>query len=343
MSANPTLPGFPHVDRQAKVAATVSRHLLQMDDPEHRKYRQLLAPEFLVRAVNNRRPEMQRIVDELVDNLLFSPRPVDLVEGFATLVPSMVMCHLLGIPYTNRNYFRRLVRLLRQQSTSSQQAAAAVTELDRYMLELLIEKQKIPCDDLLSRLAVDYLDTGKFSLEELAPQARILLVAGHEMTARMIVLSTLVLLEHPLVYAEISQTESPELIVAATEELLRYLSILQVGIRRVAVRDLYIGGHAIRAGEGIIIPIDIANRDPDAFVQPGNFDIRRNARHHLAFGFGVHQCVGQTLVRAQMQIVLKTLFRRIPNMRLVSPFANLKYTNESSYGVEELLVTWPSE
>lgn len=340
LSAIPTTPGFPHVDVQAQAAAIVSRDLLQMDDPEHRTFRQLLTPEFLARSVDLYRPRLQEIVDELIDDIIAQPAPVDLIENFATIIPLVAMCDLLGVPFAERDYFGNLVERLREQLNDGGQAASAVQELDDYIARLLHDKLRKPSGDMLSRLAQDHLRTGQFGLADLAAQGRILLVAGHEMTARAITLSTLLLLDNPETLEQIRTTVDPELIASAVEELLRYLSILQVGIRRVAVEDIEIDDLIIRPGEGIVIPIDTVNRDSDEFSSPNTFDIKRGARNHLAFGYGVHQCIGQTLVRAQMQIALGTLHRRIPTMRLGIARELVEFDDASRYGVNQLPIIW---
>jgi cytochrome P450 len=169
----------------------------------------------------------------------------------------------------------------------------------------------------------------------------LLLIAGHETTANMIALGTLALLEHPEQLALLRDTDDPKLVAAAVEELLRYLTIVHNGRRRAALADIEIGGQVIRAGEGMIMPNDLANRDPAAFADPDRLDLRRDARRHIAFGFGVHQCLGQPLARMELQLVYGTLYRRIPTLRLAAPVESLSFKHDGSvYGVYELPVTW---
>jgi cytochrome P450 len=139
-----------------------------------------------------------------------------------------------------------------------------------------------------------------------------MLIARHETTANMIALGTLALLEHPDQLARLRRSDDPKLVAGTVEELLRYLHITHNGRRRVALEDIEIADHVIRAGEGIILANDIANRDPDVFPDPDRLDIQRDARRHVAFGFGVHQCLGQPLARMELQVVYNTLYRRIP-------------------------------
>jgi cytochrome P450 len=169
----------------------------------------------------------------------------------------------------------------------------------------------------------------------------ILLIAGHETTANMIALGTLALLEHPDQLAALRDTDNPKLIAGAVEELLRYLNITHNGRRRVAVEDIAIGGQVIRAGDGVIFANDVANRDEETFADPGRLDVHRDARRHVAFGFGVHQCLGQPLARVELQVVYGTLYRRIPNLRLAVNVDQVPFKHDAvTYGVYELPVTW---
>jgi cytochrome P450 len=169
----------------------------------------------------------------------------------------------------------------------------------------------------------------------------LLLVAGHETTANMIGLGTLTLLQHPGQLAELRETEDPKLVAGAVEELLRYLNIVHSGRRRVAMEDVEVGGRLIRAGEGVIVTTDSGNRDANAFPDPDVLDIHRQARHHVAFGYGVHQCLGQPLARVELQVVYGTLYRRVPTLRLAVPLEEVRFKHDMLvYGVHELPVSW---
>jgi cytochrome P450 len=169
----------------------------------------------------------------------------------------------------------------------------------------------------------------------------LLLIAGHETTANMIALGTLALLQHPDQLAQLRESGDPKLVASAVEELLRYLNIPHNGRRRVALEDIEVAGQVIRAGEGLIMPNDVANRDPEAFPDPDRLDIAREARHHVAFGFGVHQCLGQPLARVELQVVYSTLYKRIPTLKLATDLDQIQFKHDGSvYGVYELPVTW---
>jgi cytochrome P450 len=171
--------------------------------------------------------------------------------------------------------------------------------------------------------------------------ALLLLVAGHETTANMIALGTLALFEHPDQLAAVRDTDDPALIAGAVEELLRYLSIAHSGRRRTALEDIEIDGQIIHAGDGIVLAGEAADRDEARFPDPDGLDVTRNARGHLAFGFGVHACLGQPLARVELQVVYGTLYRRIPGLRLAVALQQIPFKHDSNiYGVYELPVTW---
>jgi cytochrome P450 len=218
---------------------------------------------------------------------------------------------------------------------------AAQDELMDYLDRVIADKLADPADDVLSRLAAEQVATGALSRSEAVRMAVLLLIAGHETTANMIALGTLELLEHPDELAALRDADDPALIAGAVEELLRYLTITHMGRRRVAIEDVEIGGQVIHAGEGVILANDAANRDEHRFPDPDRLDVHRDARGHVAFGFGVHQCLGQPLARVELQVVYGTLYRRIPGLRLTVPLDQVLFKHDSGiYGVYELPVTW---
>jgi cytochrome P450 len=341
VSADPRRVGYPHISAGAHARRTQAPSFIGMDDPEHARLRRMVTGTFAIRRVEALRPSIQRIVDELIDALLAGPRPVDLVEAFALPVPSLVICHLLGVPYADHDFFQRRARVLVSRDQAVERVIAAHDELTEYLDGVIAAKLAQPADDLLSRLAREHVATGALSRRDAALMAVLLLIAGHETTANMIALGTLALLEHPDQLAGLRDTDDPALIARAVEELLRYLSIVHSGRRRVALQDIEIDGQIIRAGEGIVLAGDAANRDEDAFSDAGRLDVHRDARAHVAFGFGVHQCLGQPLARVELQVVYGTLYRRIPGLRLAVALEQLAFKHDSIvYGVYELPVTF---
>jgi cytochrome P450 len=319
----------------------VPRVFVALDDPEHARIRRMITGPFAIKRVEALRPAVQRIVDGLIDDMLAGPKPVDLVEAFALPVPSLVICEMLGVPYADHDFFQRNSRIIVSRRSSPEAAREARGNLVDYLDELITEKLANPAEDLLSNLAAEQVATGGLTQRDLAVLGMFLLAAGHETTANMIALGTLALLEHTDQLADLRQTEDPRLVASAVEELLRYLTVLHMGRRRVALADIEIRGHVIKAGDGMIMALDAGNRQEDVFADPDQLDIHRDARRHTAFGFGVHQCLGQPLARVELQVVYSTLYRRIPQLRLAADLADVPFKHDGLvYGVYELPVTW---
>jgi cytochrome P450 len=341
VSADVRRGGFPHTSASGWARRTRGLSFISMDDPEHARVRRMVRGTFMVRHIEELRPAIQEIVDERIDALLAGPRPVDLVEAFALPVPSLVICHLLGVPYADHDFFQQRSRILVSRDRAVEQVIAAQEDLIQYLDQIIVHKLADPADDLLSTLAVEHVATDELSRREAARTALLLLVAGHETTANMIALGTLALLEHPDQLAAVRDTDDPALIAGAVEELLRYLTIAHSGRRRIALEDIQIDGHIIHAGDGIVLAGEAANRDEARFPDPDRLDVHREARGHVAFGFGVHACLGQPLARVELQVVYGTLYRRIPGLRLAVALEQIPFKHDSNvYGVYELPVTW---
>ncbi|RSM65017.1 cytochrome P450 [Kibdelosporangium aridum] len=340
ISADVTRPGYPMPMAGAATRSSGLSFIL-MDDPEHARQRRMVSASFTIKRVEAMRPGVQKIVDDLIDKMLAGPKPADLVEAFALPVPSLVICQLLGVPYEDHDFFQVNSKVLINRYADPAERTAASGRLFEYLDRLVGAKLDNPGDDLLSGL-VDRIKEGELSRVDAAQMGVLMLIAGHETTANMIALGTLALLENPDQMTVLRESDDPKLIAGAVEELLRYLNITHNGRRRVATEDIEIAGQLIQAGEGVIMPGDIANRDPAAFPdEPDRLDIHRNARHHVAFGFGVHQCLGQPLARMELQVVYSTLYRRIPTLRLATDLNQIPFKHDASvYGVYELPITW---
>jgi cytochrome P450 len=214
-----------------------------------------------------------------------------------------------------------------------------VDELRTYLDELITDKRAVPSDDLLGRQIRKQRETGEVDHTGLVGLGMLLLIAGHETTANMISLGTLVLLEHPD-QLDLLRTDV-ERMPDAVEEMLRYFTIAESATARVAVSDVEIAGVVIRTGEGVLGLSGAGNRDPSAFDEPDEFRLTRPGRHHLSFGFGPHQCLGQNLARMELRLTFETLFRRVPTLRLAVRVEDLPFKDGSVvYGVHELPVTW---
>ncbi|MGW7683484.1 cytochrome P450 [Kribbella sp. NPDC054772] len=341
VSSDVNKPGYPNtVARALPTGEDAGIGFILMDDPEHARLRRMVTAPFMIKRVEAMRPQVQEIVDGLIDDLLAGPKPVDLVEAFALPVPSLVICRLLGVPYDDHEFFQQNSRILIRTSASVEERTQARNNIGKYLNELMGEKLESPKDDLLSGLA-ERIKAGELTRRDAAGIGVLLLIAGHETTANMIALGTLALLEHPEQLAVLRETDDPKVVASAVEELLRYLNITHNGRRRAVLEDIELHGQVIKAGEGVIFPNDLGNRDPSVFEDPDTLDVRRDARRHVAFGFGVHQCLGQPLARLELQVVYNTLYRRIPTLRRAVPLEEIPFKHDGAvYGVYSLPVTW---
>ena len=314
-----------------------------MDPPEHTRYRRMFTRYFTIRRVETLRPRMQQIVDDTLDAILARPSAegsaprADLVRDLALPVASQTMCALVGVPYEDHEWYEQRAQARSQMDGDPQEAAAATSELLAYMSGLVDRARRHPGDDIIGSSVTELLEPGLLTHDELVATLRLLLTAGHETTATMIATGTYVLLTHPDQLEEIRR--DPGLLPGAMEELLRYVSMLYILVRT-ATRDTEIAGQPIQAGDGLILGPALANKDPRAFEDPNRFDIHRDNRHHVAFGFGPHQCLGQPVARLELSVVLATLIRRIPTLRLALDPAQVPFKKTNLVGVESLPVTW---
>ncbi|MFD3679403.1 cytochrome P450 [Streptomyces sp. NPDC058613] len=311
--------------------------LLGVDDPEHNTQRRMLIPSFTLKRTADLRPRIRETVDRLIDEMVAAGPRAELVSAFALPVPSMVICALLGVPYGDHEFFEgQSRRLLRGPEAADVEDARRL--LDAYLGDLVERKRREPGEGLLDELIARRLETGEIDVEELVSLAVILLVAGHETTANMISLGTFTLLRHPEQLAELRA--EPELMPTAVEELMRFLSIAD-GMLRVATEDIEVGGVTVRADDGVVFSTSVINRDGQVFEEPDRLDWHRPSRHHLAFGFGIHQCLGQNLARAEMEIALSALFERLPGLRLAADPDRIPFKpGDTIQGMVELPVAW---
>ena len=334
-------PGYPHWNEG--MLSTVHkrpRSVFTSDAEEHTRFRRMLSRPFTYKRVESLRPAVQRITDEHVDAILAGPKPADLVEGLALAIPSLVISEMLGVPYEDAEFFQEQANKGMSRYASAEDAAAGAGALAKYLANLVRAKMDDPSEDLVSDLA-ERVKAEEISVREAAQLATGVLIAGHETTAGQIGVSIVALLEHPDQLARLRDADDPKVIAAAVEELMRYVSIIQTGQRRIAVEDIEVGGELIRAGEGIILDVAPANWDARQFPDPDRLDLRRDDGPHVGFGYGRHQCVGQQLARMELQIVLPTLFWRIPTLRLAVPIDELPFKHDAlAYGLYELPVTW---
>lgn len=338
LSSDRTTPGFPlTLPVPPGMLKQMNLSLISMDPPEHPAHRRMLISEFTMNRMQVLRSGIQKIVDERIDALLAAARPADLVAELSMPVPSLVISELLGVPYPDREFFQPLAMRIVGRGSSPQERAAAGKELAAYLDELVAAKEDDPTDDLLGRLILKNRETPVMTKADLTNLGRLMLIAGHVTTADMISLGTVVLLDNPDQLA--LMRADPSLVGGAIEESLRYFGIADMS--RAVLEDIEIGGVVMRKGEGVICLAVAANWDGTVFPDPERFDIRRAPNHHVGFGHGAHQCLGHNLARLEMEIVYKTLFSRIPTLRLAAPIEEMPFKSDASlYGVYSVPVTW---
>jgi cytochrome P450 len=342
VSVDDRIPGFPHWN-EAMLAMVEKRprSVFNADAEEHTFYRRMLSKPFTFKRVEGLRAAIQKITDDHIDAILAGPKPAELVSALALPVPSLVICEMLGVPYEDHGFFQEHANIGLARYATAEDNMKGVMSLGKYLRNLVESKMTNPAEDAVSDLA-ERVSAGEISVKEAAQLASGLLIAGHETTANMIGIGVVALLQNPDQLAVLRDTDDPKVVAGAVEELLRYLSIVQNGQRRAATEDIEIAGQTIKAGEGIIIDLSPANWDPKKFRHPDHLEVQRgNADQNLAFGYGRHQCVGQQLARAELQIVFSTLLRRIPTLALATPIEEIPFKNDKlAYGVYELPVTW---
>jgi cytochrome P450 len=342
VSVDDRTPGFPHWNEG--MLSTVHkrpRSVFTADAEEHTRYRRMLSRPFTFKRVEGLRPAIQQVTDDCLDAILAGPQPADIITALALPVPTTVISEMLGVPYEDHEFFQHHANVGLARNASAEDGAKGAMGLFKYLCNLVETKMASPAEDAISDIA-ERVTNGEITVKEAAQLGTGLLIAGHETTANMIGAGVAALLENPAQADFLRETDDPKAIANAVEELMRYLSIIQNGQRRVALDDIEISGETIRGGEGIIIDLAPANWDAKAFPEPNRLDLQRdNAGQEVGFGYGRHQCVGQQLARAEMQIVFPTLLRRIPTMKLAIPFDEVPFKHDRlAFGVYSLPVTW---
>jgi cytochrome P450 len=330
------VPGAPDVPEEEQASARAG-NLLGLDPPEHQRLRRMLTAEFTIRRMKRLEPRVVEIVDAQLDAMEKAGPPADLVASFALPIPSLVICELLGVPYDDRDDFQRRTARQLDLSIPFPERLELQKQGRAYMRSLVERARKQPGADILGMLVRDH--GTELTDDELIGIASLLLLAGHETTSNMLGLGTLALLRHPDQLAAVR--DDPDAIGPAVEELLRWLSIVHSAIPRITTTDVEIAGVPIPAGELVFVSLPSGNRDPDFIDSPEVLDIRRGAPGHLAFGHGVHHCLGAPLARMEMRIAFPALLRRFPTLALAENFADVPFRSfHFIYGLKSLEVTW---
>ncbi|MGP4021559.1 cytochrome P450 [Saccharopolyspora sp. 5N708] len=305
------------------------------DPPAHTRLRRLLTPEFTMRRLARLAPEIEAIVGQRLDAMAEARQPVDLVREFAMPVPSLVICELLGVPYAERAAFQQLSVTRFDLFSGFGASLGAMSQSMAYLHRVVEQQRDCPGDGLLGALIKEHGD--EVSDRELAELADGILTGGFETTASMLALGALTLLQDPDLLALIRDDDAA--VPGFVDELLRYLTVVQVAFPRFARADVEIAGTRISRGDIVVCSLSGANRD-DSFG-PGTdlLDLARSAPSHLAFGHGIHRCIGAELARMELREAYPALVRRFPEIRLAIPPEDLAFRKASIvYGLESLPV-----
>ncbi|MGW5022791.1 cytochrome P450 [Streptomyces cacaoi] len=307
---------------------------LHMDAPRHSRYRKLLVGKFAARRMRLLTERIEQITHDRLEAMEKAGPPVDMVPAFAKAIPATVICDLLGVPEQDRATFQEQVESFLGGETREDKLIEGYTATRYHLAELVRAKRANPTDDVLSDLTDSDL-----SDEELQGVALLLLAAGFDTTANMLSLGTFALLHTPRQLAALR--DDPALTDRAVEELLRYLSVAMT-FMRTALEDVELGGRTIKAGTTVVLAYNAANRDPERFADPHVLDLHRQDGGHLAFGHGIHLCLGAQLARVEMRVAFRALLDRLPALRLAVPAeeVDLRPATADIYGVRSLPVTW---
>nr|AXL05736.1 cytochrome P450 [uncultured bacterium] len=327
---------FP-VTHQGQVLPThplIPGMFIHMDPPEHTRYRKLLTGEFTVRRASRLTPRVEAVAAEQIDVMRAHGAPADLVTTFAKPLVLRVLSEMVGLPYDESDRYLPAVHLLHDAEADPAEAAVAYAQAGAFFDEIIERKREQPGDDLISALVNEDL-TG----EELRNMVTLMLFAGYETTESALAVGVFALLHHTEQLAALRA--DPTKLDGTIEELLRYLTINQYHTYRTALEDLKLNGEVIKQGDTVTVSLPSANRDPAKFGCPEKFDIDRETSGHVAFGFGVHQCLGQNLARIELRVGLSALLRAFPDLRLAVAADEVPLRLKGSvFAVGNLPVSW---
>ncbi|ANY05362.1 cytochrome P450 family protein [Pseudonocardia sp. HH130630-07] len=295
------------------LADSLAQHMLNADPPDHTRLRKLVGRAFTMRAIAGLRPRIEQIASELADAMDAAAPDVDLLDTFAFPLPMTVICEVLGVPQDRREEFRAWSNTLLSGESGERHAAAAAS-MGRFLTDLVADKAANPGEDMLSEIVRASEDGDSLSPAETTAMAFLLLVAGHETTVNLIGNGMLALLRDPGQRARLQQ--DPDLVPNAVEEFLRYDGPINLATIRFTTEPVEYAGTTIPADQFVLVSLLGANRDPERYPDADRLDVGRDVSGHLAFGYGIHHCVGAPLARLEGEIAFRTLLARFPDMRL---------------------------
>jgi oxidation protein CepF/oxidation protein CepG len=312
-------------------------NLMDYDPPEHTRMRQKLTPGFTLRRMRRLRPYIEEIVAERLDAMERAGSPADLIEFVADEVPGAVLCELIGVPRDDRAMFTQLCHRHLDASLSRRRRAAAGEAFSRYLLAMIARQRKDPGEGLIGAVVAEHGDAA--TDEELRGFCVQVMLAGDDNISGMIGLGVLALLRHPgQIDAFRGDEQSAD---RAVDELIRYLTVPYAPTPRTAMEDVTIAGQLIKEGETVSCSLPMANRDPALLPDADRLDVTRDPVPHVAFGHGIHHCLGASLARLELSTVYTALWRRFPTLRLADPAQETAYRlTTPAYGLNCLMVAW---
>ncbi len=324
---------------------TTPEMIISLEGAEHNRLRKLVAGAFTLRRIEQMRPQVQAVVDELLDDMRQKGGPIDIVQQLCLPLPLTVIGELLGVPPKDLQSFEKTARAFAtvDERAGGEASLAALGKLAEYITGLIADKRANPAEDMLSELITARDQGDRLSEQELVTFGFTLIGAGFDTTACQLANTILALIEHHRDQWD-WMVADPSRVGTAVEEMLRHVNLFATdttGFPRVAVADIEVAGVTIRAGDAVLLALSSANRDETVFPEPERMDLARTPNPHLSFGHGVHYCLGKHLGRMEMELVFEGLIRRFPGLRLAVPESELPwYQGEINHMLKALPVTW---
>lgn len=312
-------------------------NLMDYDPPEHTRMRQLMTPGFTQRRMRGMATRIEQIVADRLDAMEQEGSPADLVELLADEVPGAVLCELIGVPRDDHAMFLQLCHAHLDPARSQRRRAAAGEAFSRYLLAMMARERKEPGEGLIGSIVAAHGDT--ITDQELRGFCVQVMLAGDDNVSGMIGLGVLALLQNPEQIAALRGGDQAA--DRAVDELIRYLTVPYAPTPRTAMEDVTVAGQVIRKGDTVLCSLPMANRDPDLIPEADRLDVTRTPVPHVAFGHGIHHCLGAALTRLQLRIVYTALWQRFPGLRLADPDQEIMFrTSTPAYGLTSLMVAW---
>lgn len=345
VSAVRSNPDMPKTSPMAAANLPSRTSFRAMDGDEHRRLRRMVTRDFSMPNVETSKEEITRICNDLIDAMIAKGPTADVIADYAFGLPTQLFCHILGVPADTRDFFETEVARMFSRSSDQAEAEAAGQALLGFFKEFIEEvAEQEPRPDIVSRLVHQQYKKGNIDLVDLLNTLVLLIGGGFDTTGNGIGSSVHLLLQHPEQLALLRDTDDQALIERSVEHLLRYIPVIDSGLDRVVVEDLELDGHVFVKGDGLIFNVPSSNRDPRGFEEPDAIDITKEAPAHVAFGYGPHQCLGQNLARAELQIAIPLLLQRLPGLAHAVPAEDIPWRfDRQIVGLDELPVTWDQE